>query len=63
MSGAGAAARVRAHLEAEYGIRVSQIRRLGGFWSLGVMLGELHTLPVSGAGAVAARALAAFGRA
>jgi Ser/Thr protein kinase RdoA (MazF antagonist) len=137
MSGAGAAARVRAHLEAEYGIRVSkmseldqgvfrvgqqngsawvarifpasrplsavagdaeilrflaahrfraerpaasdavseldgqgvlvteyvddvprqrrrdEIRRLGGFWSLGVMLGELHTLPVSGtAGAV-----------
>jgi Ser/Thr protein kinase RdoA (MazF antagonist) len=34
--------------------RRDEIRRLGGFWSLGVMLGELHTLPVSGApGAVA----------
>jgi Ser/Thr protein kinase RdoA (MazF antagonist) len=29
--------------------RRDEIRRLGGFWSLGVMLGELHTLPVSGA--------------
>jgi Ser/Thr protein kinase RdoA (MazF antagonist) len=29
--------------------RRDQIRRLGGFWSLGVMLGELHTLPVQGA--------------
>jgi aminoglycoside phosphotransferase (APT) family kinase protein len=25
--------------------RRDEIRRLGGFWSLGVMLGELHTLP------------------
>ena len=39
--------------------RREAIRRLGGFWSLGVMLGELHTLPgpdgvaVSAAGAIA----------
>ena len=25
--------------------RRDEIRRLGGFWTLGVMLGELHTLP------------------
>jgi Ser/Thr protein kinase RdoA (MazF antagonist) len=29
--------------------RRETIRRLGGFWSLGVMLGELHTLPGQGA--------------
>jgi Ser/Thr protein kinase RdoA (MazF antagonist) len=34
--------------------RRDEIRRLGGFWTLGVMLGELHTLPVQGApGAIA----------
>ena len=32
--------------------RRDEIRRLGGFWTLGVMLGELHTLP-DGHGAVA----------
>jgi len=32
--------------------RRDEIRRLGGFWSLGVMLGELHTLP-GASGAVA----------
>jgi len=32
--------------------RRDEIRRLGGFWSLGVMLGELHTLP-AGSGAAA----------
>jgi Ser/Thr protein kinase RdoA (MazF antagonist) len=34
--------------------RRDEIRRLGGFWTLGVMLGELHTLPAQGApGAIA----------
>ncbi len=35
--------------------RRDEIRRLGGFWSLGVMLGELHTLPVPDAPDAVAR--------
>jgi Ser/Thr protein kinase RdoA (MazF antagonist) len=35
--------------------RRDEIRRLGGSWSLGVMLGELHTLPVSAADGAVAR--------
>jgi Ser/Thr protein kinase RdoA (MazF antagonist) len=38
--------------------RRDEIRRLGGFWTLGVMLGELHTLPGSDAAPGAPGAIA-----